>query len=131
MRRYPFPPGFQQSYPERPFKQGVVHISGATLTDHALPVQATAMRFPNLPQLLLLLTLWLAAALARAGNDYPFVLVHGFTGWGRDELLGFKYWGGFNDLQESLNQAGYRTLHRGRRPVRQQLGPGLRTICLY
>ncbi len=67
------------------------------------------MRFPNLPRLLLLLVLLLAAALARAGNDYPLVLVHGFTGWGRDELLGFKYWGGFGDLQETLNRAGYRT----------------------
>ena len=67
------------------------------------------MRFPNLPRLLLLLTLGLAATLARAGNDYPLVLVHGFTGWGREELFGFKYWGGFNDLQETLNQAGYQT----------------------
>ena len=67
------------------------------------------MRFPNPSRLLLLLILGLAAALARAGNDYPLVLVHGFTGWGREELLGFKYWGGFDDLQETLNQAGYRT----------------------
>ena len=68
------------------------------------------MRLPKLPRLLLLLLLLAAATLARAGNDYPLVLVHGFTGWGRDELLGFKYWGGFNDLQETLNQAGYWTL---------------------
>ncbi len=67
------------------------------------------MHFPNLPRLLLALILVLTAALARAGNDYPLVLVHGFMGWGRDELLGFKYWGGFGDLQETLNQAGYRT----------------------
>ncbi len=67
------------------------------------------MRFPNLLRLLLWLTLSAAAAFARAGNDYPLALVHGFAGWGRDELLGFKYWGGFNDLQETLNQAGYRT----------------------
>ena len=77
-----------------------------------LSVQATVMRFPNLPRWLLLLTLGLAAVLARADNGYPLVLVHGFTGWGRNELLGFKYWGGFNDLQETLNQAGYRT-HTG------------------
>ncbi|HRD64890.1 MAG TPA: lipase [Candidatus Competibacter sp.] len=55
------------------------------------------------------LMLLLAAFAVRAGNDYPLVLVHGFTGWGRDELLGFKYWGGFDDLQEILDQAGYRT----------------------
>jgi len=36
------------------------------------------------------LMLLLAAFAVRAGNDYPLVLVHGFTGWGRDELLGFR-----------------------------------------
>ncbi len=30
------------------------------------------------------------------------MLVHGFIGWGRDELFGFKYWGGFGDVQEVL-----------------------------
>lgn len=60
------------------------------------------MRLSNLLRLLLAL-LVLATALARAGNDYPLVLVHGFMGWGRNELLGFKYWGGFGDVQETLN----------------------------
>ncbi|MDS4041382.1 MAG: lipase [Candidatus Competibacter sp.] len=68
------------------------------------------MRFRNLPRfLLLLLLLATAVTPARAGNDYPLVLVHGFLGWGRDELRGFKYWGGLQDLQEVLNQAGHRT----------------------
>ncbi len=70
------------------------------------------MRFPNLLRLPLALVLVLAAALVRADNDYPLVLVHGFMGWGRDEMFGFKYWGGFRDLQETLNQAGHRT-HTG------------------
>ena len=67
------------------------------------------MRFSNPLRIFLALLLLMNAAFARAGNDYPIVLVHGFMGWGRDELLGFKYWGGFKDLQESLNQAGHRT----------------------
>ncbi len=65
--------------------------------------------FSNLSRLLLLLLALLSTISARADNDYPLVLVHGFMGWGRDEMLGFKYWGGFGDLQETLNQAGYRT----------------------
>ncbi len=65
------------------------------------------MRLPKLSRFLLLLVL--ASAPARAGNDYPLVLVHGFMGWGREELLGFKYWGGSRDLQEKLEQAGHRT----------------------
>ncbi|WP_019423013.1 esterase/lipase family protein [Paenibacillus sp. OSY-SE] len=40
-------------------------------------------------------------------NDYPIVLVHGFGGWGREEMLGFKYWGGFSDIQEDLRHYGY------------------------
>lgn len=42
-------------------------------------------------------------------NDYPLVLVHGFAGFGRDELLGYKYWGGLIDLQEELTKSGYTT----------------------
>ena len=43
------------------------------------------------------------------GNKYPIVLVHGFMGFGRDELLGYKYWGGIVDIQESLRNQGYKT----------------------
>ncbi|MGE5370616.1 MAG: esterase/lipase family protein [Solirubrobacterales bacterium] len=40
-------------------------------------------------------------------NSYPIVLTGGLGTWGRDELLGFKYWGGFTDLQQELRNAGY------------------------
>ncbi len=45
-----------------------------------------------------------ATSLARAGNNYPVVLVHGFLGFGPAELpgTGFKYWGGFNDIQAHM-----------------------------
>lgn len=43
-----------------------------------------------------------------AANTYPIILVHGFAGWGRDELGGLKYWGGFDgDWQDKLNALGY------------------------
>ncbi|APJ03625.1 esterase/lipase family protein [Silvanigrella aquatica] len=42
----------------------------------------------------------------QAKNSDPVVLVHGFTGWGRNDLNGFYYWGGFNDLQEDLKSQG-------------------------
>lgn len=41
------------------------------------------------------------------GNDNPIILVHGFVGWGRDEMLGLKYWGGVHDIQEKLKRDGY------------------------
>jgi triacylglycerol lipase len=69
------------------------------------------MCFPKLSPFLrglLLLTLGMVPP-ACADNDYPLILVHGFIGWGRDELLGFKYWGGFGDVQNTLNHNGYRT----------------------
>lgn len=40
-------------------------------------------------------------------NKYPVVLLHGFMGWDREELFGYKYWGGLNDLQEILRDEGY------------------------
>ncbi|KAG6617193.1 putative lipase [Phytophthora cinnamomi] len=55
-----------------------------------------------------LVLLLLNVAVTAATNTYPVVLVHGFAGWGRDELLGFKYWGGIQgDLQEELEAQGY------------------------
>ncbi len=42
-------------------------------------------------------------------NDYPIVLVHGLLGFDRDELFGYKYWGGFVDLEAELRLRGYQT----------------------
>ena len=46
-------------------------------------------------------------AKASTGNDYPLVFVHGLGGWGPDEMLGVKYWGGFNDLDKFMDKKGY------------------------
>ncbi|MED2793299.1 lipase [Bacillus wiedmannii] len=43
-------------------------------------------------------------------NNYPIILVNGFAGWGREEMLGVKYWGGVHDIQEDLKRKGY-TVH--------------------
>ena len=40
-------------------------------------------------------------------NAYSIVLVGGFTVWGRDEVFGFKYWGGTRDIQEDLRAHGH------------------------
>ena len=42
-----------------------------------------------------------------AQNNYPIVLVHGFVGWGPDEMVGYKYWGGFWDIEEYLEEKGF------------------------
>lgn len=46
---------------------------------------------------------------AAPGNDHPIVLVHGLLGFGREELFGYRYWGGFRDLQAALREAGFPT----------------------
>jgi triacylglycerol lipase len=42
-----------------------------------------------------------------AQNSYPIVLVHGFLGWGPEEMIGYKYWGGFWDIEEYLEEKGF------------------------
>ena len=52
--------------------------------------------------------LLLCSAVIAESNQYPIVLVHGFMGWGREEMLGMKYWGGIQgDLQEILQNDGH------------------------
>lgn len=58
--------------------------------------------------MLLLAAVPLPACAAERQNDYPIVFVHGFMGWGRNEMCGVKYWGGLRDIQEDLNKQGYR-----------------------
>ena len=40
-------------------------------------------------------------------NNYPIVLIHGFLGWGPDEMGGYKYWGGKDDIADLLRQEGH------------------------
>lgn len=40
-------------------------------------------------------------------NQYPIVLIHGFLGWGPEELGGYRYWGGFHDIEADLKDAGF------------------------
>ena len=32
-------------------------------------------------------------------NTDPVILIHGFLGWGREEMAGYYYWGGLMDLE--------------------------------
>ena len=40
-------------------------------------------------------------------NKAPIILVHGFLGWGRDEIGETNYWGGPNDIEAYLRSKGY------------------------
>ena len=43
----------------------------------------------------------------KAQNNYPIVLIHGFMGWGPNEMGGYHYWGGEKDYVEMLELAGH------------------------
>ena len=56
-------------------------------------------------------TSWGAVPAPAPHNDFPIALVGGFSSWGRDELLGAKYWGGLGrDIQEDLKLQGHETV---------------------
>ena len=40
-------------------------------------------------------------------NDYPIVLIHGFFGWGNDEMGNYRYWGGYKDIQKMYEENGF------------------------
>ena len=40
-------------------------------------------------------------------NAYPIILIHGFLGWGKDEMAGYFYWGGRMDYEAELKMSGF------------------------
>jgi len=52
-----------------------------------------------------------------AQNNYPIVLVHGFMGWGPDEMGSYNYWGGKYDMKKSLEEKGHQVIVTSVGPV--------------
>ena len=52
-----------------------------------------------------------------AQNNYPIVLVHGFMGWGPDEMGSYNYWGGKYDMKKSLEEQGHQVIVTSVGPV--------------
>jgi triacylglycerol lipase len=74
--------------------------------------------FVFLTLILLCLSLIANPALASTRqNAYPIVLIGGCGVWGRDEVVGIKYWGNLVDIQEYLKSAGYDTVTAAPGPV--------------
>ena len=57
------------------------------------------------------------ASPAISGKDCPIVLVHGFLGWGREEMGGYFYWGGFFDIEKMFADKGFKTVTASVGPV--------------
>ena len=43
----------------------------------------------------------------KAGNNHPIVLIHGFLGWGPEEMGEYNYWGGTENIADTLSLEGY------------------------
>ena len=52
-------------------------------------------------------SIFIAISGISANNSCPIILIHGFLGWGRDEMAGYYYWGGRKDLEGMLREAGH------------------------
>ena len=50
-------------------------------------------------------------------NKHPIVLIHGFFGWGNEELGDYKYWGGKKDIQKMLENHGYKVINVSVGPI--------------
>ena len=90
----------------------------------ALPAQAEApaapeaLAAPEVTDLSRPLPAAAAALNAQAlDKSVPIILVHGLTGFGRDEVLGVKYWGGVFDVQEDLRALGYQVFTASVGPI--------------
>ena len=55
-------------------------------------------------------------------NHSPIILLHGFTGWGRDEALDFNYWGGIVDVQEHLKEHNFQVFTTASGPISSSSG---------
>jgi triacylglycerol lipase len=53
------------------------------------------------------LSLYILSNFLFSQNNHPIVLIHGFLGWGRDEMFQYYYWGGKNDYESMLRDLGY------------------------
>ena len=61
--------------------------------------------------------LFFAFSLVQSQNDYPIVLVHGFMGWGPDEMGSYNYWGGKYEMVQEFEKKGHKILVSNVGPV--------------
>ena len=40
-------------------------------------------------------------------NNYPIILIHGFLGWGENDVGDVNYWGGKSDIEQHLIDKGF------------------------
>ena len=63
------------------------------------------MRFKSILYFITFFIVFIAELFSQ--NKHPVILVHGFMGWGPDEMGSYKYWGGKYDIEERLREDGF------------------------
>ena len=61
-------------------------------------------------------------------NSCPIILIHGFLGWGRDELPKYYYWGGKIDLEQMLKDAGHEVYTVSVGPISSNMDRAIETF---
>ena len=64
-----------------------------------------------------ILLLVLLSNVISAQNNYPIVLIHGFLGWGNEEMGNYRYWGGNKDIQKLLEENGFKVFNVSVGPI--------------
>ena len=59
----------------------------------------------------------LITSILLSNNNHPIILVHGFLGWGKEEVGDKSYWGGENDIEKYLNDKGFQVYSVSLGPV--------------
>ena len=67
--------------------------------------------------LIIIFSLFNIISYSFAQNNYPIVLVHGFMGWGPDEMGSYNYWGGKYDIKQLLEDQGHQVIVTSVGPV--------------
>ena len=55
-----------------------------------------------------LLLIFSLSSLLKSQNQYPVVFVHGFMGWGPDEMGSYNYWGGKYEMIKEFEKNGHK-----------------------
>ena len=62
-------------------------------------------------------TFFVITSFAICKNNYPIVFIHGFLGWGPNEMGNYNYWGGDSDICGLLRNEGYQVFEVSVGPI--------------
>ena len=64
-----------------------------------------------------ILVFFIISSFPFGNNNYPIVFIHGFLGWGPNEMGNYNYWGGNSDICSILRNEGYKVFEVSVGPI--------------